>query len=121
MRNIIVPSMDVIVRTGDVYICLTNLKTRAGHTHPEGALVRVIDQTGMTPHREITDRGYNWVCKTDFGISVWATLEACIGRGYMERHHPSLKAKRCPHCKSTLIGKGISCACGWKEANGTFM
>lgn len=73
------------VRAGDVYVFMTNCSTRAGHIHPKDSLLYVHDNTGATPHDEIGPHGTNWLCRTQFGVSVWATLEQCIERGILKR------------------------------------
>ena len=75
----------VVVKSGDVYEFLCNMSTRAGHTHPKGSLLHVHDRTTDTPHGEISESGYNWYCRTEIGISIWATLEQCIARGLLKR------------------------------------
>jgi hypothetical protein len=75
----------VNVSEGDTYEFLDNVSTRAGHVHPKGSMLFVHDRTRSTPHDEIGPRGYNWICRTQFGISVWATLEHCIERGLLKK------------------------------------
>jgi hypothetical protein len=65
-------------KPGEVYRFINNVSTRAGHIHPAGSLLYVRESTTRTPHGEIGPRGLNWICRTQFDVSVWATLEHCI-------------------------------------------
>jgi hypothetical protein len=76
------------VRSGDTYVFTCDVSTRAGHMHPRGSLLYVHDATQSTPHNEIGPHGSNWICRTQFSVSVWATLEQCIERGLMKRLQP---------------------------------
>ena len=78
----------VDVQSGDVYEFLCNMSTRAGHTHPRGSRLYVHDRTTDPSFGEISESGYNWYCRTDFGISVWATLESCISRRLLKKVAP---------------------------------
>lgn len=71
------------VREGDVYQFLCDMSTRAGHIHPAGSLLHVVQQTRDAPHGEVSQSGSNWLCRTERGASIWATLEQCIGRGLL--------------------------------------
>ena len=83
----IIPNLNPIepVACGDTYEFLDNMITRAGHVHPKGSLLYVHDFTLKTPHDEISESGRNWICRTDFGISIWATLEQCISRRLLKK------------------------------------
>lgn len=93
LRPYVVPTLDHRLRpvkirpvqSGDIYRFAMDVSTRAGHTHPAGSLLHVHDPTTRSPHGEISESGRNWICRTDFGISCWATLEQCIGRGLLEK------------------------------------
>ncbi len=71
-------------QSGDVYEFTSTISTRAGHLHPCGSLLYVHDHTQEAPHDEIGENG-NWWCRTDFGLSIWATLEQCIARGLLKK------------------------------------
>ena len=73
------------VREGDVYRFECDMSTRAGHVHPAGTLLHVVQATRDCPHDEISESGSNWLCRTDHGASLWATLEQCIARGVIVR------------------------------------
>lgn len=73
------------VQSGDTYRFKVSMSTRAGHVHPQGSLLHVHDPTTHTPYDEISQSGQNWICRTDLGISCWATLEQCIARGLLEK------------------------------------
>jgi hypothetical protein len=73
------------VREGDCYRFEYNMETRAGHVHPDGSLLHVVQATQDCPHGEISQSGTNWLCKTEFGVGIWATLEQCIARGLLVR------------------------------------
>lgn len=75
----------ILPKEGETYEFLDNVSTRAGHVHPKGSLLFICDRTGMTPHFEVGPRGYNWVCRTQFSVSVWATLEHCIERKLLRK------------------------------------
>lgn len=75
----------VHVRSGDTYVFTCDCSTRAGHVHPRDSLLYVHDSTTDAPFDEIGPKGINWWCRTQFGISVWATLEQCIERGILKR------------------------------------
>lgn len=75
----------VCVSEGETYVFQESVSTRAGFVHPKGSLLFVHDRTGHVPHGEIGPRGHNWLCRTQFDISVWATLEHCIERGLLKR------------------------------------
>lgn len=73
----------IYVREGDVYEFDVNVSTRAGHTLQKGDRLTVLRRTTETPHNEIGPRGCNWVCRTFYGDTVWATLEQCLDRGLL--------------------------------------
>jgi len=73
------------VEPGHTYEFLFGMSTRAGHVHERGSLLHVEDRTTRTPHGEISESGSNWVCRTQHGTSVWATLEQCLSRGMLKR------------------------------------
>ena len=75
----------VQVQSGDTWKFLCNMSTRAGHVHPKGSLLHVHDKTTEAPHGEIGESGFNWWCRTEFGLSIWATLEQCIARGLLKK------------------------------------
>jgi hypothetical protein len=75
----------VRVEEGDAYVFQDDVSTRAGFVHPKGSLLFVHDRTGSAPHDEVGPRGHNWICRTQFDVSVWATLEHCIERGLLKR------------------------------------
>lgn len=70
----------VEVAAGDVYVFIYDMETRAGHTYPRNSILRVLEATDKAPHGEIGEVGHNWVCRTDYGTSIWATLEQCVSR-----------------------------------------
>ena len=73
------------VAPGHTYEFKFDMSTRAGHTHKRGSLLHVEDRTTQTPHGEISESGSNWVCRTVYGTSVWASLEQCLSRGAFNR------------------------------------
>ena len=75
---------NIQVKAGEVYEFSHNTSTRAGHVHPKGSLVVVLRHTDEAPYGEIGENG-NWVCQTQFGISVWSTLEQGIARGLYKK------------------------------------
>lgn len=85
-----VPNMGEVapVQAGQSYEFLFDMSTRAGHVHPKGSILHVEDSTTSTPHHELSASGKNWICRTDFGTSVWATLEQCISRGAFKLMKP---------------------------------
>ena len=94
------------VSEGDVYEFVDGCSTRSGLLHPRGSLLYVHDRTGGAPpslrrsrivwpgphrtegamgHGEVGPRGHNWICRTQFDVSVWTTLEHCIERGVLRK------------------------------------
>lgn len=73
------------VQPGQVYMFLHDVSTRAGHVHPRDSFLHVEDVTTQCPHGEIGEGDRNWVCRTDHGTSIWATLEQCISRDLLMR------------------------------------
>ena len=73
------------VAPGDTYEFTADISTRAGHIHPKGSRLFVHDPTTDSPNDEIGPRGMNWYCRTQFGISIWTTLEHCIERGVLRK------------------------------------
>lgn len=71
------------VAPGQTYVFTVPVSTRAGHVHWAGTQLLVIAQTPACPYDEISATGYNWICSTQHGASVWATLEQCISRGLL--------------------------------------
>jgi hypothetical protein len=80
-----IPTLGAVVKSGDVYEFARDIATRAGHTHAKGSLLNVHDATKDTPFGEISGSGTNWLCSTDFGISVWSTLESCVALGKLKK------------------------------------
>lgn len=77
------------VRAGQTYIFTVPVSTRAGHTYWPGAELFVVEETQECPYDEIGASGHNWICRTQNGDSVWATLEQCISRGVLRLVPPS--------------------------------
>ena len=77
------------VHAGQVYEFVRDVSCRSGFVHPGGSFLHVVDSTKATPHGEIGPCGHNWVCKTQYDVSVWATLEHCIERGLLRKVKPS--------------------------------
>lgn len=73
------------IEVGDTLEFLCDVSTRAGNVHQQGSLIEVLSFTQETPFGEIGHRGYNWVCRTQYGDSNWATLESCLSRGLLIR------------------------------------
>ena len=73
------------INDGDVYEFVSDMSTRAGHVHRKGSFLYVLRPTFETPHQEVGESGFNWVCLTDHGISIWATLAQCISRGLFKK------------------------------------
>lgn len=78
-------------RSGDVYQFAQNVSTRAGHNHLIDTLLYVHEMTHEKPHGEVGPRGFNWLCRTYYGVSVWSTLESCIERGLLVKVPRRLK------------------------------
>ena len=76
------------VKPGDTYEFLTDMETRAGHTHKKGSRLKVVDSTRRCFHGELSASGTNWLCTTIYGTSEWATLEQCISRGLFLKVSP---------------------------------
>lgn len=77
--------VEVSVAPGETYRFTTSVRTRAGQVYREGNLLHVHDPTQETPFGEMSGNGCNWICRGDYGISVWSTLESCIARGLLVR------------------------------------
>lgn len=77
----------ISVRTGDVYQFAIGVSTRAGNIHQPGTLLVVQNRTKETPFGEVGPRGVNWQCITEYGSSIWATLESSIERGLLRLVH----------------------------------
>lgn len=76
------------VQEGSEWVWLINVGTRAGVIMKQFSIAKVIEKSGMTPHGEIMDRGYNLLIHTNGYTSVWATFEQCISRGLLvEKSH----------------------------------
>lgn len=73
------------VEAGEVYMFTYPISTRAGHNYDRGDLLFVHRQTTDSPFNEVGPRGFNWHCRTRFGVSVWSTLESCIERGLLTK------------------------------------
>jgi hypothetical protein len=71
------------IRSGDLFQFTHDVSTRAGYVHPRGSLLYVHQMTHDKPHGEVGPRGFNWVCRTQFDVSIWATLESSIERGLL--------------------------------------
>lgn len=76
-------SQSVVVHSGEVYEFLFDVHTRGGLVHETGDLLEVLDSTQRAPYGEVSQSGVNWVCKTKYSTSIWATLEQCIARGLL--------------------------------------
>lgn len=68
------------VQAGDTYRFTYGMQTRTGQFYPKGTWIQVLRPTNETPAGEIGESGVNWVCRTNLGDSVWATLEQCLSR-----------------------------------------
>jgi hypothetical protein len=73
------------VNVGDEFIFLYDISCRNGKIVPKGSKCKVIEYTGMTPHNEIMDRGYNLLIETVHGVSVWSTFEQCVSRKLLDK------------------------------------
>jgi hypothetical protein len=92
------------VREGDCYRFEYNMETRAGNVYPAGSLLHVVQATRDCPYGEISESGTNWLCSTEFGADVWATLEQCIARGLL------VKVSGCAFCHGTGVAlDGLTC------------
>jgi hypothetical protein len=87
VRDFVTPfgSTHIFVAPGDVYEWIVPCSTRAGHVIPVGERLYVLARTSDTPYNEIGPRGHNWLCRTSYGDTVWATLEQCLDRGLLYR------------------------------------
>lgn len=74
------------IENGDVFEFLYDMETRSNLVHWRGSTIEVVGLTSETPFGEISARGFNWICKTEHDVSVWATLEQCLSRGVLLRH-----------------------------------
>ena len=70
---------------GSVWEWTSDVRCRSGYIMKKGSTARVIERTGMTPHGEVMDRGYNLLVETNWDVTVWATFEQCISRGLLRR------------------------------------
>lgn len=74
------------VKFGDKYRWVRDVWCRSGVIQKEGSIIEVIDCTRKCQYGEISESGYNWVCRTADGlVTEWATLEQCISRGLLTR------------------------------------
>lgn len=76
----------VPVKPGDKYEWTCDVHCRSGAIQEEGSIIEVLDSTRKCSYGEISESGYNWVCRTADGlVSEWATLESCISRGLLRK------------------------------------
>ena len=73
------------VEEGTVWEWNFDISCRNGKTIVKGSRAEVIERTGMTPHGEIMEGGYNLLVHTANNTSVWATFEQCVSRGLLTR------------------------------------
>jgi hypothetical protein len=73
------------VEEGSVWEWNYDVYCRDLNVIPKGSRAEVIERTGMTPHDEIMERGYNLLIHTANGTTVWATFEQCVSRGLLKR------------------------------------
>lgn len=73
------------VQPGDIYEFRSNMYCRDGNVYHIGDRLFVRYRTLETPHGEIGEANRNWVCDTQYGSSVWATLEQCVSRGLFKK------------------------------------
>jgi hypothetical protein len=70
---------------GDKFTWNFDISCRSGRTIPKGSVAEVIEKSGMTPHNEIMECGYNLLIKTAGAVSIWATFEQCYSRGLLTK------------------------------------
>ena len=88
MKNVTkIPNLSNIdpILPGDKFIWKFDISCRSGKVIPKGSIAEVIEQSGMTPHNEIMERGYNLLVKTANGVGIWATFEQCFSRGLLDK------------------------------------
>lgn len=76
---------DVTVNEGDVYVFDVPMKTRAGHVHEVGSTLTVLAKTNIPAWGEVSQSKSNWYCETQYGKTIWTTLEQCISRRVMHK------------------------------------
>jgi hypothetical protein len=72
------------VKSGQVYIFIKEMHSRDGNVHPKDSRLHVHDSTTDAPFDEVGPNDLNWYCRTQFGVSIWSTLEHCIERGILK-------------------------------------
>lgn len=76
------------VKFGDKYEWTRDVACRSGAVQEEGSIIEVLDCTRACTWGEISESGWNWVCRTADGlVSEWSTLEQCISRGLLVKVH----------------------------------
>lgn len=74
------------VQYGDKYEWMMTVGCRSGATQEAGTIIEVLDSTRRCTWGEISESGWNWICRTADGlVSEWSTLEACISRGTLRK------------------------------------
>ncbi len=73
------------VEEGSVWTWNFEISCRDGSVIPKGSRAEVIERTGLTPHGEVMERGYNLLVHAANGTSVWASFEQCVSRDLLTR------------------------------------
>jgi hypothetical protein len=84
----LVPNFSEIepVQFGDKYEWTKTVSCRSGAIQEEGSIIEVLDSTRTCAWGEISESGWNWICRTADGlVSEWSTLEQCISRGVLRK------------------------------------
>jgi hypothetical protein len=68
---------------GESYIWQRDVWCRDGNTMKAGSRLEILEVTTETPYDEIGPYGYNLVCMTCNGVTVWSTVELCVDRGLL--------------------------------------
>lgn len=73
------------VEEGSEWEWTSDVSCRSGVICQKGSRAKIIEKTGMYPHGEMMERGYNLLVNTNGSTTVWATFEQCISRGLLRR------------------------------------
>lgn len=74
------------VKFGDKYEWQMTVGCRSGAIQEEGSIIEVLDSSRACVFGEISESGWNWICRTADGlVSEWSTLELCISRGVLRK------------------------------------
>jgi len=73
------------VEEGSEWEWTCDVACRSGVICQKGSRAKVVEKTGMYPHGEMMEQGYNLLVNTNGSTTVWATFEQCISRGLLRR------------------------------------